>query len=273
MNDLLRGAKKSAEHIGGHLDILALITKSVCLCQYWNQAIPSFHKRSVVEFFQTSFELQEVEWETYEEMLNEFPMLSFAMIGHKFNKVPDSFKLIYQEDRIFSVIYPRTKNEMTEYALCCDLYNFYTLLRKDYSLYKALKKVLIQSVKKYNLLSQPVKMIQKTRDTVPKHLEAEIDSLFDRLNMKPATGVSKTYHHYFETFFKHDLQGYKSDERFLNMMDDALHSYYGAHCDFFITNDDKCFYKTAKTYERLGIQTKVLMAKDFVTKYISGEPF
>jgi hypothetical protein len=51
------------------------------------------------------------------------------------------------------------------------------------------------------------------------------------------------------------------------MIDDALHTFYGAHCDFFITNDDKCQYKAQKTYERLGLNTEVLIASEFVNKF------
>lgn len=276
LNDLLRGARKNQSFISGHLNILALVTKSVCICQYWNEAKPIIHKRSVIDFFQTSFDAQEDEFETYEDLINteveifdnvKFKPLLFGSSHLKFEDIPKSFQLIYKEDPIFSVIYPKTKEEMTAYALCCDLFHFYQLLKKDYSIYRALKKFIIQSINKYKLLSEPVKIIQKNGNTVPTHLELVLDGLFEQLKFDTSTGVSKTYNTYFETFFRHDLQGYKSDGRFVNMIDDALHSYYGAHCDFFLTNDDKCLYKTQKTYERLGIKTKAMFAAEFVNQY------
>ena len=47
------------------------------------------------------------------------------------------------------------------------------------------------------------------------------------------------------------------------MFDDSLHTFYGAHCDFFITNDDRCKYKAEKTYERLKIKTSVIKAYEY----------
>lgn len=279
LNDLLRGAKKSSAFIAGHLNILTLLTKSICVCQYWNETRPVFHKRSVVEFFQTSFEDEQDEYETYEDLINAdfeisegipFKPLLFGTSHLKFQPVPDSFKLIYKEDPIFSIMYPQTKTEMTQYSLCCDIFHFYRLLKTDYSIYRALKKFLLQSVKKYKLNSEPLRLIQKKGDVIPRHLETDMDLLFEQIIIENNTGVSKTYNIFFETFFRHDLKGYKSDHRFPNMIDDALHSYYGAHCDYFITNDDNCLYKAAKTYERLGVTTSVLTARDFVMKYVDN---
>ena len=40
-----------------------------------------------------------------------------------------------------------------------------------------------------------------------------------------------------DTYFKIMIsKGYKSDDRFSNMIDDSLHVSYAAHCDYFIAN-------------------------------------
>ena len=75
---------------------------------------------------------------------------------------------------------------------------------------------------------------------------------------KNKTSENSTYQKITDTYFKIDIKGYKSDERFSNLIDDALHVFYGAHCDCFITIDDKCHYKAAETYHKLGIATKAL---------------
>jgi hypothetical protein len=61
-----------------------------------------------------------------------------------------------------------------------------------------------------------------------------------------------------DTFYKYDLKGYKTDGNFNNMFDDSLHTFYAAHCDLFVTKDERCNYKAKKTYERLGITTTVI---------------
>ena len=46
------------------------------------------------------------------------------------------------------------------------------------------------------------------------------------------------------------------------MFDDSLHTFYGAQCDYFVTNDNRCKYKAEKTYERLKIKTIAIKANE-----------
>jgi hypothetical protein len=93
---------------------------------------------------------------------------------------------------------------------------------------------------------------------LPKHLD--IFEISDLYAPKNKISENENYSKVLEIFYKFDLKGYKTDANFNNMFDDSLHTFYGAHCDFFITNDDRCQYKAIKTYERLNIMTKVIKA-------------
>ena len=73
---------------------------------------------------------------------------------------------------------------------------------------------------------------------------------------------NELYYKVVETFYKYDLEGYKTDSNFNNMFDDGLHTFYAAHCDVFITNDDRCKYKAEKTYEKLHIKTLVIKSNE-----------
>jgi hypothetical protein len=57
---------------------------------------------------------------------------------------------------------------------------------------------------------------------IPKYLD--MDALFEKVEIKKATGVESSYDKFFDIFFRFDLKGYKSDNQFPNMIDDALHS-------------------------------------------------
>lgn len=46
------------------------------------------------------------------------------------------------------------------------------------------------------------------------------------------------------------------------MFDDGLHTFYAAHFDYFITNDDRCKYKAEKNYDKLNISTRVMKIED-----------
>ena len=49
------------------------------------------------------------------------------------------------------------------------------------------------------------------------------------------------------------------------LFDDALHTFYAAHFDFFITNDDRCKYKAEKTFEKLKVKTEVIKINEIET--------
>ena len=271
LNDLIRGYKKNPLYIDGHVTIITELTNDLCICQYWKQTKPLWHRRSVNEFFYSAIEEKELEWESFDDLLDEkYELLDTVVMSPlalmkpvlKMKSVPKEFKQIYQADPIFSIIYPRTRIEMTEYALCCDLYNFSILLNRDFSLYRSLRKFLIQTLNKYRQNVQLVKTVNKMNPGTPKYLD--MDKLFEQCEIKNSTGISSAYDKFFDIFFKFDLKGYKSDGQFSNMIDDALHSYYAGHCGYFITNDDRCKYKAEKTFERLKISTRVFTAKDFV---------
>jgi hypothetical protein len=270
LNDLIRGYKKNPAYIDGHLTIIEELSQNLCICQYWKQNKPLWHIRSVRDFFNSAIEEKESEWETFDDLIDEkyelsetisLSPLSIMKPLLQMKPVPPDFKKIYQADPVFSIIYPRTRTEMNEYALCCDMYNFSILLNKDFSLYRSLRKFLIQTLNKYRQNLQLIKTVNKMSPDVPKYLD--MDALFEKVEIKKATGVESAYDKFFDIFFRFDLKGYKSDNQFPNMIDDALHSYYAAQCDYFITNDDRCKYKAEKTFERLKISTVVFTASEF----------
>ena len=61
-----------------------------------------------------------------------------------------------------------------------------------------------------------------------------------------------------------DLEGKFSDDKINNLVDDSLHVFYAAHCDYFITLDKKCKYKAIKVYNELGIKTEVYDPFEFI---------
>lgn len=62
-----------------------------------------------------------------------------------------------------------------------------------------------------------------------------------------------------------DLLGISKDKKvkFRNLVNDSLHSYYGAYCDILVSDDEGFLKKTKVLYKLLGIQTQVLDLKEF----------
>jgi len=270
LKDLVRGYKKNPDYIHGHLEIIVRLTNNLCICQYWEKQNVTWHYRRVVDFFDELKDEQKSDSETFEDLLDS----DRSIIG-KLQKelleclpVPKEFKSIYSEDPIFNIIYPRTKIEMNVFALASDLHDFSSLINSDYSLYRSLKQILIKTMVKFQKNHQIYRLLKTSNVQHPKYLE--IDLILDEFSKNQKADKGNPYFHkIFDTFFKFDLKGYKTDGQFPNMVDDALHTFYAAHCDIFITNDDRCKYKAEKTYERLKISTGVYSPKEFIEMQLS----
>ncbi len=77
------------------------------------------------------------------------------------------------------------------------------------------------------------------------------------------------YEFFTSAYFLLDIIGYKSDklpkqtDNAQNITTDGEHSFYGAHCDFFVANDKKLLTKTKVLYSKFNISTKVLTPNEF----------
>ena len=268
LRDLLRGFRKNPNFIEGHLSIIEEITQNLCLCQYWGKKQAIWHYRSVRDFFDEIQKEKSHEVERFEELgsfMGRINDLQNELL--RLQPVPKEFKKIYSEDPIFNIIYPRTKNEMNLLALSADIYNFSILITKDYYLYKSLRRFLLTSIRKLKKHQKVIKVIQSQNLEIPNYLN--IDEVLDHFqkNQKQST-KNETFNKLFDTFFRFDIKGYKADSHFNNMVDDGLHTFYAAHCDIFITNDERCKFKAISTYNKMNIQTQVFNSYEFVINCI-----
>ncbi len=86
------------------------------------------------------------------------------------------------------------------------------------------------------------------------------------LNKFPLSKFLFTDKYLFEMKIQFSLQllnalGYWSEKnsKFESFRNDTLHSVYAAHCDYFITNDKKLYYKVKAIYHNFGIKTEVVL--------------
>ena len=260
LNDLFRGYQKNSNFIEGHLANIEQLTNNLCICQYWNRPEATWHFRNIFEFFDEKKNEWEFESNSFDELFtdNGIPNYAFA---YKFVQLDKSWKLGYIQDPMFGVMYPKARIENTAYALMEDIYNFQLRLKSDYSLYKNFKAYLIKSIMKLKNNKEYIKSIRENFKDLPKHLDIfEISELYAP---KENSLKNRNYSKVLDVFYKFDLKSYKSDGNFNNMFDDSLHTFYAAHCDFFITNDDRCKYKAEETYKRLRIKTTVIKAEEY----------
>jgi hypothetical protein len=79
------------------------------------------------------------------------------------------------------------------------------------------------------------------------------------------------YDFYIQAYFTLDLLGISKEPaksvKFRNVMNDGYHSYYGAFCDFVVSDDQGFLKKTKALYRLLGIESKVYHIDEFINYF------
>lgn len=262
LNDLFRGYQKNPTYIDGHLANIQALTDNLCICQYWGEKEAKWHHRDIFEFFKEKVDEWEFEPNSYDNLFDDEPLMRQAIELFKLIPLPPEFKKGYVEP-MFGIMFPLSKVHNNQYALQSDIYNFQSRLKSDYGLYKSFRAYLLTGLNKIKNNKELIKSVNSNFKELPKHLE--LTDIFDAYTPNNKTSDNTMYSKIIDIFFKYDLAGYKSDGHFNNMFDDSLHTFYAAHFDYFITNDDRCKYKAEKTYEKLKIKTKVIKITEIET--------
>ena len=97
-----------------------------------------------------------------------------------------------------------------------------------------------------------------------------IDYVNDNLNPNGTKEVTK-YDFFVNAYCTIDLLGISKEPskkfKFNNMMNDAIHSYYGAYTDCIISEDSAFLKKTRALYRLLDIETKVFHVDEFINSF------
>lgn len=263
INDLVRGYEKIQDYIHIHLATLKRLTNNLCIVQYWGRKETTWHYRDVYEFFNSSLEDIETSTKSFSELMDwdETGLWDLQLSLLRMQKLPNEFKEIFKANPVFNLMFPKAKIELNMLALCEDLFDFSNNAKKDFSLYKSLRSYVNQSRAKFKQQPKMFREIDKSMAGIPTHLN--FDDTFEKYLPKNKTSDNPIYQRITDTYYKIDFKGYKSDEKFSNLIDDSLHVFYGAHCDYFITIDDKCLYKANETYRLLKIPTKAIRPNEF----------
>ncbi len=79
------------------------------------------------------------------------------------------------------------------------------------------------------------------------------------------------YDFYINAYFTLDLLGISKEPskkvKFKNVMNDGYHSYYGAFCDYVVSEDEGFQKKTKALYRLLGIESKVYHIDEFINYF------
>ncbi|MGF6847489.1 hypothetical protein QFZ51_002724 [Chitinophaga sp. W3I9] len=269
ISDLYRGYVKNPIYTPAHLRHITDMTKNLCIVQYWGEPKIRIHYRQPSEFLESTAEEFENTAATFSSLFNSIddPLMQgvFGMqrTMMRFQSIDESFRTIYSVNPIFSIIFPRTKVEMNQLALCEDLYDFARKIKTDYALYKNYRKFLTECQQKFPSYKNLYQVMHNKIIGTPKSIAW--DDIWDLAtpDFKPSSNVF--YDKIIHLFTTTDLKGYNQDERFANLLDDALHCFYAAHCECFVTLDLRCANKAKLVYNKLKIPAKVVTPLEYIS--------
>ncbi len=248
-------------------DLLNLsdISNDTLICQYWGNEEVIIHKRKVLDIFKDLIEERDKYTPTW---LAHFIKMTRGekFIKQKINSKVD-FKGAENSYPIMKLIFPDTIRTKTEWSLIKDIMNLYNNINKDYSLFKGLKKFIIEQTK-HKLQSSLLEGFN-TVEKIEGFASFEENKIYKDLICKiQQDTISKDYSKFLRYYFAINLHGldtarYEKGQPFKNIFNDSLHSFYASFCDYYITSDKGNLEKTLILYNDLKIKTKALTPSQF----------
>jgi len=143
-------------------------------------------------------------------------------------------------------------------------------MQEDKTVYKGLRNVTDKHFNngKFTIDYDEINFNEDLKDS---HLQKTfIEYVNSNLNPNGDKEISK-YDFFTNAYFTLDLLGISKEPsksvRFNNMLNDGIHSYYGAYCDCVVSDDAGFLKKTRALYKLLEIDTKVMHVDDFIKSF------
>lgn len=167
-------------------------------------------------------------------------------------------------------IFPDTTQPMNITELLEYFMGMVKTMNEDKTVYKNLRNLTDKHLNngKFTVDYNEINFNEDLKDSVLQ--KSFIDFVTDNLNPNGNKEISK-YDFFTNAYLNLDILGISKESsknvKFNNMLNDSLHSYYGAYCDCVVSDDSGFLKKTRALYKLLGIETKVLHAEEFIKSF------
>ncbi|MBB6003417.1 hypothetical protein [Arcicella rosea] len=221
------------------------------------------------------FPLMDIEnvFGTLDKGTSEFGIVS-KTIETLYKSLPIGFMINDENRDILSKMFPNLSKTSNTWDLMKSFSLFSENLLKDGKYYKDLRK---------SLADKGLKLESNSGNWQEEEVIKNID------NFLKASGLNKTFLEYVNLIFEQrkeavnryefftsaylmfDMIGYKVDklpkptDTMQNIQIDAEHSFYAAHCDYFIASDKNLLIKSKVLYNEFNISTLALTPKEFLS--------
>jgi hypothetical protein len=278
IGDLIRAYKNSPSDttaLERHLQHIGDLTNNLCMCLYWKEVDVKVDERDIFQFFNSSLEDSNQTRTSFMGLFDsmqddENPELNAAVenakgILHAFGDLPITPELEKAfEYPLYQQMYPKTFETKNMASFLDDMMTLDERMSADPGLYRDLKRMMNP-----DNMNEFMKVLPEGQEFDKKEFKQTLKSIDLDAAMKehtPQTKVSENplYDELTSLYAQIDFKGFKSDKDFANMIDDGNHTFYAAHCLYFITEDLRCHYKAKEVYKQLNLGTQVFTPKEFL---------
>lgn len=255
------------------LEFLGSLTKNHCLCydiksktvypdiidpsEYFKNIFIDNRIENLFDFDQI-FEDDDPLGKLWKSSWNLIRSLPTGVNVNDFTDLPDKYKIIGD-------LFKSTQNSNTLGALLDDIFE---LLRQPDEFEKAFKTVREISGRDLKLESDPSKWGNPFEylDNVFAINQFQ-KSFFELTNgiIKESNKKASRFDYFTNYYIQLDVLGFYKDKKLANLVDDASHSFYGAHTDIFVTEDNNTNQKSKALYKQLNISTVVVTSDEFLS--------
>ncbi len=174
----------------------------------------------------------------------------------------------------FLNFFRRTQQEDNLYNLMLDFGELYSCLINDYSLIRELRSSNIEFLdidkNEISRSQDPITLINIIMSRSGN--EFSFEKLIDTSYLGEKSPFNSFFMRFVMAYLMLDFMGYCQDKfkkknLFMNFNVDSYHSFFGGHCDYFVSNDLKLISKSKVLFNYFKIQTKAFTLPEFLSDF------
>jgi hypothetical protein len=243
------------------------------LCHYWGNKTTSCYLAKPLEAFEN------IDDDSVDDLFDFDSIFTGDLepLGRVFTDLLKSqkldFSMIQSENQpedlkqALSTLFPSDKKEFSLLDWIKNFGEFYKKLDDDKKAFKQLRGAITNNLTKSNLFDIDITKINFNDDFKLTPLKKSFKQFVtDNLNPNGDKEISN-YDFFTNAFSTLNILGLDKEKNkkaaFANTINDSLHSYYAAHCDILVSDDEGLLVKSKALYKLLEIDTQIFHVNDF----------
>lgn len=171
------------------------------------------------------------------------------------------------EKKAWQNLIPNIKDEYTFLEWIEQFSKIYEKLYNDPKTYKELRKNSIDNLQLANKYHIDIEKINFNEDLKNTPIQLSFLEFVQKSMEHSENNEQKEFNFFITAYSSLNILGIDNESnkkaKFANTMNDAQHSYYSAHCDYLVSDDEGLLVKSKVLFKLLEIETKVLTVEEF----------